>query len=196
MRVRSTDNHRHRWRATLALLLWLPAMAVLADYSEAYNAAVRQQWDLAAAEFKVLAEQGDPRAQTFLATLYRRGLGVSRDPAQAVYWYERAAAQDDVGALYNLAVHNRKGLGTAHNEVRATELFERAARLGMVEAQINVGLRLLDGLGAERDPVRGLAWLQKAAWTGNTEATRRRDYYARSMSSEEREAAKALARQL
>ena len=194
--MRTVQTHRRLLRAALALLLWLPGLAALADFTDAYNAAARHEWDVAAREFKVLAEQGDMRAQAFLATMYRRGLGVPRDTRQAVHWYEQAAAQGHLSATYNLAVCLREGLGTPRDDARATALFETAARGGLVEAQVNIGLRLLDGVGAERDPVRGQAWLEKAATSGDSEAVRRRDYYAKRLPKDELEAARALAAEL
>ncbi len=37
------------------------------------------------------AESGDPAAQTLIAELYWKGLGVGRDPKKAVDWYQFAA---------------------------------------------------------------------------------------------------------
>ncbi len=45
-----------------------------------------------AALIKKAAEQGHRLAQTNLSRLYERGVGVQRDPEQARYWQERAAA--------------------------------------------------------------------------------------------------------
>lgn len=39
------------------------------------------------------AEQGDPRAQFFLASLLFNGLGMDKDPAQSRFWLELAAVQ-------------------------------------------------------------------------------------------------------
>ena len=188
------ERHRRHWRALLAVVLMLPAYAALADFTDAYNAAARREWDVAAREFGVLADQGDARAQAYLATLYRNGLGVPRDFEQAVHWYALAAEQGHLTATYNLAVHYREGLGVARDET--TELFAEAARKGMVEAQINLGLRLIEGSGTEADPVRGLAWLEKAAQSGNGEAVRRRDYHARRLTAEQRQAAIELSGRL
>jgi TPR repeat protein len=34
--------------------------------------------------------------------MYATGKGVSKDDKQAVYWYQKAAAQENTGAQYNL----------------------------------------------------------------------------------------------
>lgn len=181
----------------LAAALLLAVGTAGADFTTGYNAAARQQWDLAAREFRPLAEQGDVRAQVYLATMYRRGLGLPRSLAKAAEWYGRAAEQGDAGAQYNLAVHYREGLGVATDQVRASELFEQAARQGMVEAQINLGLRLFEGLGFEQpQPVLGFAWLHKAAQSGNSLAMRRRDHFASDLDPQQRADAEALAKTL
>ena len=41
------------------------------------------------------AEKGDAAAQTLVAEIYARGLGVRRDDKKAAELYEKAAAQDD-----------------------------------------------------------------------------------------------------
>ena len=183
-------------QALLALLVAASSGPALADFSAGYNAAARHEWDVAFAEFLPLAEQGDMRAMMYLATMYRRGLGAPRNPAEAARWYSRAAELGNPTAQYNLAVHYRQGMGVDRDDARANELFEAAARQGLVQAQINLGLRLLEGTGSPADPVRGFAWLEKAASSGSAEAIRRRDYHARGLDEQQRTDAEALARTL
>ncbi len=49
------------------------------------------------------ASSGLPEAQHMLATLYRDGIGVTRDAIRARALYERAAAQEHAPAMFNLA---------------------------------------------------------------------------------------------
>lgn len=49
-----------------------------------------------------LADQGDAEAQYYLAQMYLFGFGASKDVKQTVYWYEKAAKQEDTGAHANL----------------------------------------------------------------------------------------------
>ena len=44
-------------------------------------------------ELKEKAAQGDVSAQFRLAYCYFKGVGVTQDPKQAVYWYRKAAEQ-------------------------------------------------------------------------------------------------------
>jgi uncharacterized protein len=49
------------------------------------------------------AEQGDAAAQVALGFRYERGQGVTRDEAEAVRWYHKAAEQGDATAKEGLA---------------------------------------------------------------------------------------------
>jgi TPR repeat protein len=47
---------------------------------------------------------GDPDAEYYVGTLYEAGVGgLPKDGAQALYWYHKAADQNDVEALNNVA---------------------------------------------------------------------------------------------
>lgn len=43
--------------------------------------------------------------------MYSEGMGVQRDPAQAVTWYEKAAEQGNANAAFNLGVAYSNGAG-------------------------------------------------------------------------------------
>jgi TPR repeat protein len=48
------------------------------------------------------AQQGDPDAQYNLAYLYENGIGVPKDEAKALEWYQKAADQGHSSAKTNL----------------------------------------------------------------------------------------------
>jgi TPR repeat protein len=52
--------------------------------------------------FRAMAQQGNAKAQAALGVMYRRGQGVSRNPARAFVWFSRAAAQGDAKARTEL----------------------------------------------------------------------------------------------
>lgn len=124
------------------------------DYAAAYAA-----WEPA-------ARAGDAEAQNGLGWLYAGGLGVRRDPEEAVRWYRVAAAQGQGGAQLNLANHYYYGLGVPVDRERAAELFQSAAEKGYAEAQNSLGRMYKAGEGVPRDPVRAAAWLTRAAEQG------------------------------
>ncbi len=76
------------------------------DYAAGITAYKRGDYPAAAAEMKVLADQNDPRAQTFLGKLYADGVGVPQNWGIAVELYHRAASQG-----HKPAEHILKSLG-------------------------------------------------------------------------------------
>ena len=60
---------------------------------------------------KSAAEAGLPRAQNETGANYFAGYGVSKDYAQAYFWFDLAARQGDAFAQLNLAVAYAKGIG-------------------------------------------------------------------------------------
>ena len=52
--------------------------------------------------FRPLAEGGNPKAQTVLGVMYRKGEGVARSPIRAFIWFNVAAARGDAKAKAEL----------------------------------------------------------------------------------------------
>ena len=65
------------------------------------------------------AEKGDGVAQWNLGCCYYEGWGVTRDDAEAVDWFRKAAAKNCAGAQYNLGECYYGGLGVAKDYVEA-----------------------------------------------------------------------------
>ncbi len=80
------------------------------------------------------AKEGDATAQFNLGWMYYKGRGVTKDFAQALYWYRKAAenwiaeAQKALGAMY------AKGQGVTKNYAQAYMWFNLAAAQGDEEA--------------------------------------------------------------
>ena len=70
-----------------------------------------------------LAEQGFVKAQSDLAYLYSKGLGVERDISKSNFWLESAAKSDDLQAKYNLAAHYTRGSGVEENIIKAESIL-------------------------------------------------------------------------
>ena len=66
---------------------------------QAYN---RKDYATALREWRPLAEQGDASVQAWLGWMYSRGEGVPEDKAEAMRWYQKAAAQGNALAKSNL----------------------------------------------------------------------------------------------
>ncbi len=52
--------------------------------------------------FRPLAEQGNPKAQSVLGVMYRKGEGVARNSVRAFVWFSFAAARGDASAKAGL----------------------------------------------------------------------------------------------
>jgi len=76
----------------LALFILVPFLAQ-AGYEEGYQAANKGAYAVAFKEFKTAAEKGDARAQYSLAVMYNDGIGVKKNPDEAMIWFRKAAAQ-------------------------------------------------------------------------------------------------------
>ena len=72
------------------------------------------------------ALKGDANAQRNLGYLYEEGLGVPRDPAQALAWYQKAADQGYAAAYNDLGAMYANGSGVPQDLVRAYVLFTQA----------------------------------------------------------------------
>lgn len=117
-----------------------------------------------------LALQGDASAQTLIAEIYSRGLGVRRDIVKATEWYEKAAEQEVPEALFQLAMILLDGGPELQDRDRAYQLLERAADAGNRLAQFNYAQML-----TRRDPTtaglkRAASYYEKAAEAGLADA--------------------------
>jgi hypothetical protein len=118
-----------------ALLLALPAAAAdeFARGLSAYNAA---EYEAAFDAWYPLADEHDAKAQTAIAFLYLKGLGVRQDDVRAADWYRRAAqlgrpeAQFFLGMLYHL------GRGVPQND-RLAHVWCEIALTGGITAGLD-----------------------------------------------------------
>ncbi|MDX2145452.1 MAG: SUMF1/EgtB/PvdO family nonheme iron enzyme [Rhodospirillaceae bacterium] len=76
---------------------------------------------------RALAEAGETSAQTYVAFMYKNGLGVDEDDAEAALWYRKAAEQDDALAQYSLGSMYEKGEGVPQSDVQAHVWYGIAA---------------------------------------------------------------------
>ena len=76
------------------------------------------------------AASGNHHAQFFLAKRLQKGEGVAKNPAQAVYWYTRAAEKNIAPAQLNLGIMYLRGEGVKADMATGRAWLERAANLG------------------------------------------------------------------
>src|SRR5262245_61547116 len=73
------------------------------------------------------AQQGDPKAQTYVGEIYEKGLGVAPDYGAAAQWYRRAAEKGYAPAAYSLGVLYEQGLGVPKDPKEAAQWYSRAS---------------------------------------------------------------------
>src|SRR5271166_2724224 len=81
-----------------------------------------------AAEFKVIADKGDPFAQCIMGVMYENGRGVPKDIHQAIDWYTKSAKQGFASAEEHLGEIFKDGIdGIRRDNKIATNWLRRAA---------------------------------------------------------------------
>ena len=96
------------------------------------------------------AEQGNAEAQIRLGILYRFGLGVPEDGAEAARWYRAAAEQGSASAQGSLGFMYANGLGVPKDGAEAVRWYRAAAEQGRVGAQNALG-RMYAKRGSSQD---------------------------------------------
>jgi TPR repeat protein len=119
-----------------------------------------------------LAQQGVSAAQTAVAEMYEKGLGVQRNFITAETWYSRAIAQGDTAAgEKRAAMHERieqrfqEGIEAfrVKDYARARERWwDLAFQDRHPAAQTNLGVLYAHGLGVQRDEEAARRWYQRA----------------------------------
>lgn len=109
------------------------------------------------------AKAGDAAAQTLVAEIYARGLGVKTDQKQAAHWYGLAAEQGEHEAQFRYAAMLLQGMYVPKDAKKAEELMRKAADADIPMAQFNYGQMLMmrhPGMTGIDD---AWPWFQKAA---------------------------------
>ncbi|HUK09902.1 MAG TPA: SEL1-like repeat protein [Stellaceae bacterium] len=162
----------------------------------AFGEGVPQDYQKAAEQFRIAAQQGLPDAEYNLGALYDSGLGVPHDPVRAVIWYHSAAEQGHPSAQLNLGLAYANGSGVAQDYGEAARWFRRAADQGVITAQYNLAALYANGKGVPQSMADAYAWFSIAAGAGDAEAQRQMQRIAASFSPKQLHDARALAASL
>ena len=105
------------------------ALLLVGCASTRLSASPAQQNDASTrfAEIKIKAEKGDAKAQFNLGNCYRTGEGVTKDAAEAVKWYRKAAEQDYAEAQNNLGLLLRQWRRRGEGLPEAVKWYRKAA---------------------------------------------------------------------
>lgn len=121
---------------------------------------------LALRDFKLAAEKGFLPAQQILA---RYALIAKNDPQDALYWFKKAAQNQDMNAQLYCAAAYLVGYGTPKNPDAARKYYIDAAKGGNALAQFALAENFLEGRHAENKKL-GLIWLNKSVLQQNPAA--------------------------
>ena len=104
------------------------------------------------------ADAGSPEAQYALATLYKEGRGVAKNPEEAARLLGLAAraGNTDAEVEYGIALFN--GTGVAKDEAAAAGFFVKAAQKGNPIAQNRLACMFATGRGIAGRSGRGGRW--------------------------------------
>lgn len=137
---------------------------------EAYGAFQRGRY-LTAMELALpRAQLGDPAAQTLVAEILDRGLGVKRNREQAMFWYEQSANGGDPTGMFKYAVLLMERSRSKDDRKKADELMKKAADLGNPSAQFNYGQVLVADSPGEKGLREALPYYEKSAEQGIADA--------------------------
>jgi hypothetical protein len=95
---------------------------------------VKRSYEMAAALWKLAAQQGEVNAMYNVGQLYEQGQGVEQSFERAKQYYEKAAALGDAGAQFSLGLMYYQGNGVEKDLKKANELWTKSAILGHVGA--------------------------------------------------------------
>ena len=120
---------------------------------------------------KQVATLDNATALLCLANIYKKGIGVERDPAMAIYLYQTAAEQGNTEAMnfmgmYLLNCHQDDSDATA----KGWMYLEKAAKEGLPFALANIAMAYENGFYVKRDMNKALEYYEKASSLGNISA--------------------------
>ncbi|MER8424203.1 tetratricopeptide repeat protein [Mesorhizobium sp. M1403] len=127
-------------------------------YKTAYNLAISR------------AQNGDPAAQTLVAEILSRGLGVPVDAAGAAKWYALAAEQGIPESQFQYALMLLDGRYVKKDEKEAYALMQAAAEAGNRLAQFNFAQLMVEQEPGDAGIAKAVSYYERAAATGLADA--------------------------
>ncbi|MBC2772299.1 sel1 repeat family protein [Rhizobium sp. AQ_MP] len=137
---------------------------------EAYGAFQRGLFLTAVDKALPRAQLGDPAAQTLLAEIMSRGLGVKQDLEGAAFWYGQAAQGGDPAAMFKYALLLMEGKEVPRDKAKADEYMRRAADAGNASAQFNWAQILVASTPGVRGLTAAMPYYEKSAEQGIADA--------------------------
>lgn len=124
------ETDAHKWLEAAANQGHIRAQVETA-YNYLYERGVAKDEKKALSLLMKAAKSGYARAQSSLAFQYQ----LKENYQEALYWYQKAASQDDINAFLELGIMYKYGQGTEKDLNKAKEWFQKAADMGNEEAE-------------------------------------------------------------
>lgn len=137
---------------------------------DAYGAYQRGLYVTALAMALERAQKGDAPAQTLVAEMMTKGLGIGRDAKSAAFWYGQAAERGDPAAMFEYALLLMRGRDVPADKKKADDYMRRAAEAGNSAAQFNWGQILISENPGDRGLELALPFYEKSAVQGVADA--------------------------
>jgi TPR repeat protein len=136
-----------------------------------------------------------PEDQFFLANRYLLGRGLEADPVRANELFRMAAERGHDRAQLQLGLSYLKGRGIERNPVLGMQWIAKAADQNNPRALTELGSAYWNGYGVTVDRIESVKFLFLAQWAGSPAGQGMIRSYAVQLSPEQREEARARARQ-
>jgi TPR repeat protein len=112
------------------------------------------------------ADRGHAGAMNDLGGVFEYGVGVPKNSATALVWYERAAELGHAGAMNHLGELSENGVGVPQDLADARHWYEKAAALGNAASMNNLASLFRQGRGILPNPAAAASWYLQAAKLG------------------------------
>jgi TPR repeat protein len=117
-----------------------------------------------------LADGGNAEVMLRLGRLYAAGIGVQRNEAEAVRWFQAGSAAGNLGASTSLAAALLEGRGTTKDTQEGLRLLQLAADKDNLEATYRLAVLKVQGKVVDKDVNDALRLFNRAADAGFTPA--------------------------
>ncbi len=113
-----------------------PALLPLAFYNAMDVDKQKQAQAFKVAESQ--ADAGDPKAALLLGMLYDRGIGISADPAKAIYWYQQSG--ENPVSQFIMGTYTTEGKGVAIDKEKGMVLLQQSAQAQFPYSDFNLAI--------------------------------------------------------
>lgn len=124
-------------------------------------------YQLAMEWFRKAKDAGSMDAIVDIGIMYELGLGIVRDPEEALRRYRFAAQAGSPRGMFAIGQSYQKGAGVPRDYTQAMVWYRRAAEAGSADAMNSIGALYHHGLGVRRSLGKAIRWYERATQAGS-----------------------------